>query len=54
MAHVPDELLAPRDTWDDPAAYDAQAHKLAAMFRENFATYAGEVSDDVRRAGPTA
>ncbi len=29
-------LLDPRGTWGDPAAYDAQAAKLVAMFEENF------------------
>src|SRR5690606_24199590 len=29
---VPSDILAPRATWPDPAAYDAQAAKLAAMF----------------------
>ena len=47
---VPDELLRPRATWSDPAAYDAQAQKLAAMFKANFEQY--RVSDAVRQAGP--
>ena len=33
---VPDDMLFPRDTWKDQSAYDAQALKLAGMFRENF------------------
>lgn len=33
---VPDEILDPRQTWDDPAAYDAQAEKLRDMFRANY------------------
>lgn len=47
---VPSEVLKPRDTWADGAAYDDKARKLAAMFRENDATY--EMSDAVRAAGP--
>jgi phosphoenolpyruvate carboxykinase (ATP) len=48
---VPDEILEPRATWRDPEAYDAQARKLADMFRENFKQYTG-VPDAVREAGP--
>jgi phosphoenolpyruvate carboxykinase (ATP) len=49
---VPAEVLQPRNTWADPEAYDAQAGKLAAMFRANFARYADGVSTAVREAGP--
>ncbi len=48
VAGVPDLLLNPRRTWDDAAAYDAQAQKLVAMFSENFAQYEGHIDDDVR------
>ena len=34
---VPAEVLSPRGTWSDSEAYDAQAQKLAGMFRQNFA-----------------
>ena len=37
---VPDEVLDPRSTWNDPKAYDAKARELAAKFRENFAPFA--------------
>ena len=47
---VEPELLDPRQTWADPAAYDAQARKLVAMFAENFAQYAPHIDDDVRAA----
>jgi phosphoenolpyruvate carboxykinase (ATP) len=49
---VPTEVLTPRQTWPDPHAYDAGARKLAALFREKFAAFAGQVSDAVKRAGP--
>jgi phosphoenolpyruvate carboxykinase (ATP) len=49
---VPVEILTPRNTWSDKAAYDAQAKKLAGMFAENFKTFAEQVSSEVRQAGP--
>jgi phosphoenolpyruvate carboxykinase (ATP) len=49
---VPAEVLDPRQTWDNPDTYDAQANKLAAMFNENFKTFAGQVSPKVRAADP--
>ena len=33
---VPSEMLNPRQTWSDKAAYDAAAVKLRDMFRDNF------------------
>ncbi|HET7790149.1 MAG TPA: phosphoenolpyruvate carboxykinase (ATP), partial [Gemmatimonadales bacterium] len=49
---VPAEVMNPRGTWSDPAAYDAQARKLAGMFAKNFEQFASAVSDGVKRAGP--
>jgi phosphoenolpyruvate carboxykinase (ATP) len=42
---VDDKLLDPRQTWADPAAYDAQAQKLVSMFSDNFAQYADKIDD---------
>ncbi|MCZ6598810.1 MAG: phosphoenolpyruvate carboxykinase (ATP) [Planctomycetota bacterium] len=33
---VPDEILNPRNTWEDGEAYDRQADELRDMFRKNF------------------
>ena len=49
---VPTDVLTPRGTWKDPAAYDAQAKKLADLFRKNFEKYAASVPEGVRNAGP--
>ncbi len=49
---VPTELLSPRSTWADPATYDAQAKKLAGMFRDNFEQFKAQVPDAVVKAGP--
>jgi phosphoenolpyruvate carboxykinase (ATP) len=49
---IPDGVLTPRSTWADPAAYDAQAAKLAGMFVENFAAFKDQVPAEVAAAGP--
>jgi phosphoenolpyruvate carboxykinase (ATP) len=49
---VPREVLSPRGTWADPAAYDAQARKLAAMFKENFEQFRAAAPDGAAAAGP--
>jgi phosphoenolpyruvate carboxykinase (ATP) len=48
---VPAKVLVPRGTWADGDAYDAQAKKLAGMFRDNFSKFAG-ASEAIRDAGP--
>jgi phosphoenolpyruvate carboxykinase (ATP) len=49
---VPSELLSPRGTWPDLAAYDAKAREVADLFRRNFEQYAAACTPEVRGAGP--
>ncbi len=51
---VPPEVMRPRDTWSDGAAYDAQAKKLAEMFRKNFEKFGSNVAPAIADAGPKA
>ncbi len=48
---VPPEVLDPRSTWTDRAAYDEAARKLAGMFAANFTQYTGQVDPQVQAAG---
>ncbi len=49
---VPSEVLKPRDTWGDKAAYDATAARLAGLFRENFKVYESQASEAILEASP--
>ena len=53
VRNVPAEVLDPRATWPDPAAYDAQAARLAAMFRANFEKFSAG-AESLLTAGPRA
>jgi phosphoenolpyruvate carboxykinase (ATP) len=49
---VSPDVLQPRKTWKDGAAYDLQARKLATMFAENFQQFEGTATAEVKAAGP--
>ena len=49
---VPTDVLNQRATWPDKSAYDAQAKKLAEMFRKNFEKFGTFASASVLAAGP--
>ena len=49
---VPAEVLHPRNTWKDKAAYDTKARELAKKFRDNDAKF--EMDAKIRAAGPKA
>jgi phosphoenolpyruvate carboxykinase (ATP) len=47
---IADEVLDPRASWADKAAYDATARDLVERFAANFASFAPHVGEDVRAA----
>lgn len=49
---VPEEVLWPRNTWEDKEGYDAAYRNLAERFRKNFEKFAADVTEEVRQAGP--
>lgn len=50
--NVPDEVLNPKGTWSDAAAYDAKANELAASFKKNFAQFEDYANEDIMKGGP--
>jgi phosphoenolpyruvate carboxykinase (ATP) len=47
---VPSELLAPRNSWQDKAAYDKMAADLSARFAKNFEKF--DAPPEIKAAGP--
>ncbi len=50
--NVPDEVLNPRDTWQDTEAYDQKAMALANSFRENFKQFEEYANDEIMAGAP--
>ena len=48
------KILNPRDTWDNPDEYDAQAKKLIQMFIKNFEKFKENVDNNIKSSGPKA
>ncbi len=49
---VPAEILNPRNTWKDKAAYDAKAADLAGKFIKNFEKFAEFANEEIMAASP--
>ncbi len=52
VPNVPSEVLNPRNTWADKAAYDKQAAHLAKLFLENFTKYQDFATPEMKAALP--
>ncbi|MBD0331668.1 MAG: phosphoenolpyruvate carboxykinase (ATP) [Chitinophagaceae bacterium] len=49
---VPQEILLPRNTWTDRAAYDEKAKYVAGLFVQNFEKFASGVNKEILQAAP--
>ncbi|MFN0200664.1 MAG: phosphoenolpyruvate carboxykinase (ATP) [Bacteroidia bacterium] len=52
VPNVPAEVLVPRNTWADKAAYDAQIEQLAEKFVENFKKFEAMATEEMKAAAP--
>ncbi len=52
ISGVDASYINPREAWDDKAAYDEQAQKLAALFQDNIKKF--DISNSIVAAGPKA
>lgn len=48
----PNDLLTPKQTWEDPGEYAKAAHHLASLFQGNFSAFSEDASPGTRAAGP--
>ncbi len=49
---VPGEVLIPRNTWSDQAAYERTMNQLVELFQENFRKFENFVNPEIMAAGP--
>lgn len=49
---VPTEILNPKNTWEDKAAYDTKANTLAEAFVNNFEQFAEFANEEIMAAAP--
>ncbi len=50
--NVPDEILNPRNTWEDKTLYDEKARELAQKFRDNFAKFEEFANEEIMAGAP--
>ncbi|MCD6250255.1 MAG: phosphoenolpyruvate carboxykinase (ATP) [candidate division Zixibacteria bacterium] len=49
---VPDKVLVPKETWEDPLAYEEKYIQLASLFIENFKKFQEGCPTEILKAGP--
>jgi len=49
---VPDKVLVPKETWEDPLAYEDKYVQLASLFIENFKKFQDGCPTEILKAGP--
>ncbi|MBL6450013.1 phosphoenolpyruvate carboxykinase (ATP) [Fulvivirga sp. 29W222] len=52
--NVPENVLNPKNTWEDKEAYDSKANDLANAFNKNFEKFAENANEEILAAAPTA
>jgi phosphoenolpyruvate carboxykinase (ATP) len=50
--NVPNEILNPRNTWADKAAYDKKANELAEAFNKNFSKFSDFANEELLAGAP--
>ena len=50
--NVPNDVLDPKNTWEDKAAYDKKANELASKFVNNFKQFEGNANEEIMAASP--
>ena len=49
---VPNNILDPRNTWENKNHYDTKANELAKAFNENFTQFSSNANKDILEAAP--
>lgn len=49
---MPENILKPRNTWNDGVSYDRQARELAVLFNEKFTRFLEDTPEEIAQAGP--
>jgi len=52
--NVPDEILNPKNTWEDKEAYDRTANELAHKFNKNFEQFSDYANQEIMSGAPKA